>query len=74
MIWLIDTGPLVALIVGTDARHEWARAQLKVAPAVVVTCDAVISETLLLLKREGHSCDDLFDLADTGFLRSDFPF
>ncbi len=72
--WLIDTGPLVALLVATDAQHRWAVEQLRLSPATVLTCDAVISEALFLLKREGHNCDDLFALAETGFLRSDFRF
>jgi len=72
--WLIDTGPLVALLVATDDQHAWTVEQLRHAPPTVLTCDAVISEALFLLKREGHNCDDLFALADAGFLRSDFQF
>ncbi len=70
--WLIDTGPLVALLVRTDHHHDWARQQLHQAPPAVTTCDAVISESLFLLKRAGHDCEMLFDLMATGFLRSDF--
>ena len=72
--WLIDTGPLVALLVGDDHQHAWALEQSKLAPATVLTCDAVISETLFLLKREGHNTDDLFALVHAGFLRSEFEF
>ena len=72
--WLIDTGPLVALLVGDDTQHEWAVEQSKHAPATVVTCEAVISEALFLLKRDGHDADDLFALVEIGFLRSDFDF
>lgn len=72
--WLIDTGPLVALLVATDTQHAWAVEQLHHSPPTVLTCDAVISEALFLLKREGHNCDDLFALAETGFLRSEFQF
>jgi uncharacterized protein len=70
--WLIDTGPLVALLVGDDAQHAWAVEQSKHAPATVLTCDAVISEALFLLKRDGHNADSLFALVDAGFLRSEF--
>lgn len=73
-IWLIDTGPLVALLVGDDTQHDWAVEQSKHAPTTVLTCEAVISETLFLLKRDGHDADDLFALVETGFLRSDFDF
>ena len=72
--WLLDTGPLVALLVGDDHMHSWALEESKQAPPVVLTCDAVISEALFLLKREGHDTDDLFALVDAGFLRSEFDF
>lgn len=72
--WLIDTGPLVALLVGDEHQHPWAVEQCKVAPPTVLTCDAVISEALSLLKREGHDTDLLFGLVEAGFLRSEFDF
>ena len=72
--WLIDTGPLVALLVGDDHQHAWAVEQSKAAPPTVITCDAVLSEALFLLKREGHDTDWLFALVEAGFLRSEFDF
>jgi predicted nucleic acid-binding protein len=60
--------------VATDSHHAWAVDQLRHSPATVLTCDAVISEALFLLKREGHDCNDLFALATAGFLHSDFRF
>lgn len=70
--WLIDTGPLVALLCADDDQHPWSVEQAKAAPTTVLTCDAVISEAAFLLKREGHDTDDLFALIDAGFLRSEF--
>lgn len=70
--WLIDTGPLAALLVGDDHQHLWAVEQSKAAPATVVTCDAVLSETSFLLKREEYGSDSLFALIERGFLRSQF--
>jgi predicted nucleic acid-binding protein len=72
--WLIDTGPLVALLAGDDARHPWAVETSKESPATVLTCEGVISEALFLLKRAGHETGGLFSLVDAGFLRSDFDF
>lgn len=72
--WLIDTGPLVALLVGDERQHAWAVEQSKAAPPTVLTCDAVISEAVFLLKREGHDTDLLFALVEAGFLRSGFDF
>lgn len=72
--WLIDTGPLVALIVRNDSQHQWTVEASKHAPATVLTCDAVISEALFLLKRGGHKIDNLFAFVERGFLRSEFDF
>ena len=72
--WLLDTGPLVALLARDDAWHHWAVEASKQAPASVLTCDAVISEALFLIKRGGHRTDVLFGLVDMGLLRSEFDF
>ncbi len=71
-VWLADTGPLVSLLTVNEAMHAWSGEQAKFAPAVVLTCDAVITESLFLLKRVGHDTDPLFALIESGFLRSEF--
>lgn len=71
-VWLTDTGPLVSLLTVNESMHSWSVEQAKSAPAVVLTCDAVITESLFLLKRVGHDTDPLFALIESGFLRSDF--
>lgn len=70
--WLADTGPLIALLVGDDAYHTWAVEQTKESPPTVLTCDAVLSEVLFLLKRERHDTDTLFELMEVGFVRCAF--
>jgi uncharacterized protein len=72
--WLVDTGPIVALLARDDKHHGWAVEQSKSAPATVHTCEAVLSEAAFLLKRGRHDVDHLFALVETGFLRSDFDF
>ena len=72
--WLIDTGPLTALLVGDDNWHDWTIEQSKDAPPHVLTCEAVVSEALFLLKRDGHDPEDLFELVEAGFLRVAFDF
>ena len=72
--WIVDTGPVVALLARADSFHGWAVDQSRSAPATVLTCDAVISEALFLLKRAGHDTDPLFELVEAGFLRSAFDF
>jgi uncharacterized protein len=71
-IWLADTGPLVALLAANETMHAWSADQAKAAPVSLLTCDAVITEALFLLKRVGHDTDKLFDLIESGFLRREF--
>jgi predicted nucleic acid-binding protein len=71
-VWLADTGPLVALLAADESSHAWSSEQAKAAPTTVLTCDAVITESLFLLKRARHDQGKLFALIESGFLRSDF--
>ncbi len=71
-VWLADTGPLVAVLIGGDSFHPWAATCIKDAPATVLTCEAVVSEALFLLKRDGHDPDAFFALFEAGFVRVDF--
>jgi uncharacterized protein len=48
---LVDTGPLVAALNRDDEFHSWARAELERLPVPLLTCEAVVSETLHLLRR-----------------------
>lgn len=49
---LTDSGPLVALLDARQSTHTWAVDQLRHLTAPLLTCEAVLSETLFLL---GHS-------------------
>lgn len=71
-VWIADTGPLVALLAASEANHIWVTEQAKAAPATVLTCEAVITEALFILKRAGHDPDPFFALMETGFLRCKF--
>lgn len=46
---VLDTGPLVALLVPRERHHDWAKEVLRVR-ARVVTCEAVLSEAFFLLR------------------------
>lgn len=72
--WLIDTGPLVSLLVVGDSLHDWSVEQSKHAPSTVYTCEAVLSEAFFVLRRDGHDAGALFDLVDAGQVRVDFEF
>lgn len=70
--WIVDAGPIVALLSPSERQNVWAAEQAQSAPPVVLTCDAAISEACFLLKRDGQEAERVFDLIEAGFLRSDF--
>ncbi len=72
--WLVDTGPIVALIEDRDVYHEWAVEQSRHAPVSVRTCEAVITEALFVLKRHGRNEQGVFELLEGGHVQCEFSF
>ena len=70
--WIVDAGPIVALLSPSERQNEWAIEQARSTPPAVLTCDAVISEACFLLKRDGQEAERVFALIESGFLRSEF--
>lgn len=60
--YLLDAGPLVALLNRRDAHHAWAQRVLDTLDAPLVTCEAVLSEAWFLLRRSGADPEVLLDL------------
>ena len=48
--FLLDTGPLVALLNRADAHHAWAKQQWGRIEPPLLTCEAVVSEACFLLR------------------------
>jgi predicted nucleic acid-binding protein len=48
---LVDAGPLVALLDGSDRHRAWAVARFKELPGPLLTCEAVLAEAFYLLRR-----------------------
>ena len=71
-VWIADAGAILALLSPSERQNAWAAEQVRSAPPTVLTCDAVISEACFLLKRDGQEAERVFDLVETGFLRSEF--
>ena len=71
---LLDAGPLVALVLNTDAMHGWASEQLKLFNPPLLTCDAVIAEACFLLRREKRDPADVLKLARAGLFAVKFDF
>ena len=49
--WILDTGPLVALLRDDDSAHDWARRTIGRKPGPLHTSDAVIAETCHLVRQ-----------------------
>lgn len=69
---LADTGPLVAYLDKSDRDHAWARDQFMRLTEPLMSCEAVVAETLFLLRRGGIFPDGLLELIRRGILVPDF--
>jgi predicted nucleic acid-binding protein len=48
---IADTGPIVALLDGSDSHHSWARECFKHLTPPLATCEAVLCEAYFILQR-----------------------
>jgi predicted nucleic acid-binding protein len=65
---LCDTGPLAAFLSRNDQHHDWARDQFDRIRDPLVTCEAVVSETVFLLQSDRLTVDPLFEMIERGAL------
>ena len=50
--YILDTGPIVALLNSNDRLHNWATEEVhKIQDEAIITCEAVLSEAFYLLKK-----------------------
>ena len=66
---LLDTGPLVSLLVPNAIHHRWTLEQWKQLRPPLLTCEPVLAEAAFLLKRERSDADGLFALMERGVIR-----
>jgi predicted nucleic acid-binding protein len=59
---LADTGPLVAYLDRSDHHHAWSKSCFARFHEPLLTCEAVLAETLFLLRRGGISPDAMLQL------------
>ncbi len=69
---LVDTGPLVAYLDRSDFHHAWAKEEFQQLTRPLLTCEAVVAESLFLLRRGGIDPDGLLDLIMRGIVLPDF--
>src|SRR5688572_29510124 len=73
MITICDTGPLLAILDRDDLWHEWAAEIAREQEQLpLVTCEAVLVETVYFLRTRGVDIDPLFALLDRAFVRVTF--
>jgi len=67
---IVDTGPLVALLLSDERHHDWARRTFaELSDEGLVTCEGVITETCFLLRRTTAAIDALFRRLGDGTIR-----
>lgn len=69
---LLDTGPLVAAIDRRDRFHNWVAAELTGIASPLLTCEAVLSEALFLLRNVYGAQESLISLVNTGAIHIPF--
>jgi predicted nucleic acid-binding protein len=69
---LLDSGPLVGFVSGTDQHHRWTAEIWNSLYEPLWTCEAVLSEAIFLLQSDGVSIDTLLELFERGLVKMDF--
>ncbi len=69
---LADTGPLVAYFDRDSEFHGWVRDRFRDLTDPLISCQAVLTEALFLLKRGGLDPDLILALVERGELIFDF--
>ena len=67
---LVDTGPLVAFIDARDRDHKWSVGTLGKLSPPLITCEAVLSEALFLLRADVAAPQKIATLFERGLLVS----
>lgn len=69
---IIDTGPLVASFDHRSEHHAWVLDQYRRIHGPVFTCEAVLSEAVFLMRRDGLNPEPLLESVQRGAIRCEF--
>jgi len=69
---LVDTGPLVAFLNRRDRHHQWAVDTMANLRPPLLTCEAVLSEAIYLVRAIPHGGDAVMELLERGMVRGVF--
>ena len=72
MNFIVDTGPLVALLDRRDRYHSWAREILEPLEPPVFTCEPVLTEACFLFRGVGGLSDAVLELLARGLVDCGF--
>ena len=72
MTTLVDTGPIVAFLNRRDRHHRWAVESLDSIHAPLLTCEAVLSEAVYLVRRLAGGPETVMELVTRGVLNASF--
>ena len=69
---LLDTGPLVALLLVQDGHHDWAKARFPEVAAPMLTCEAVLAEAGHLLRKVQRGPQAVMEMLRRGVIALPF--
>ena len=72
MTTLVDTGLIVAFLNGRDRYHAWAVETLSAIRPPLLTCEAVLSEAVFLLRRLAGGPEKVIELVTRGVVIPSF--
>lgn len=65
---IVDTGPLVAFLDGSERHHLWVADRIRDLDAPLLVCEPVLAEAMHLLARFPRAQDPLLGLLENGAL------
>jgi len=69
---VVDTGPIVAVLLAGDQHHAWAVDAFGKLTPPLTTCESVVSEAQFVLRRLGGDPIKVLELLRAGLLEIDF--
>jgi uncharacterized protein len=71
VIFICDTGPLIAYLNRNDPYHSWTLALMKQVRSPMLTTEPVLTEAAYFLRADRVDVDPLFQLLERGAIRLD---
>ena len=69
---IVDTGPLLSYFDRNSQHHSWVVSQLKEVTGQLLTCEAVLAETIFLMQCDGLNPEWVLHLVERGELLCGF--